>query len=59
MAKASFEAKTSGSHDNDFHQSKISTGQYFMERQLPFTKLHLARIRAGSDAVMKLNPENF
>ncbi|MAK79429.1 MAG: hypothetical protein CMH00_04315, partial [Marinovum sp.] len=53
------EATNSGSHDNDFHQSKISTGQYFMERQLPFTKLHLARIRAGSDAVMKLNPENF
>ena len=59
MAEASLEATNSGSHDNDFHQSKISTGQYFMERQLPFTKLHLARIRAGSDAVMKLNPENF
>ena len=58
-AEASLEATNSGSHDNDFHQSKISTGQYFMERQLPFTKLHLARIRAGSDAVMKLNPENF
>ena len=59
MAEASFEATTSGSHNNDFHQSKISTGQYFMERQLPFTKLHLARIRTGSNVVMKLKPENF
>ena len=59
MAEASFEATNSGSHDNDFHQSKISTGQYFMERQLPFTKLHLARIRTGSNAVMKLKPEKF
>ena len=59
MAEASIEATASGSHNNDFHQSKISTGQYFMERQLPFTKLHLARIRTGSNVVMKLKPENF
>jgi hypothetical protein len=59
MAQASNEAINLNSDDNDFHQSKISTGQYFMERQLPFTKLHLARIRAGSSSVMKLGAQNF
>jgi hypothetical protein len=59
MAQASFKAINLKSDDNDFHQTKISTGQYFMERQLPFTKLHFARIRAGSSSVMKLSANNF
>ena len=59
IAQASYEATNFSSDHDDFHQSKISTGQYFMERQLPFTKLHLARIRAGSDTVMKLSASNF
>ena len=59
IAQASHEAINFSPDHDDFHQSKISTGQYFMERQLPFTKLHLARIRAGSDTVMKLSASNF
>ena len=59
MARASHEAINVSSDHDDFHQSKISTGQYFMERQLPFTRLHLARIRAGSSTVMKLSASNF
>ena len=59
IAQASHEAINLSSDHDDFHQSKISTGQYFMERQLPFTRLHLARIRAGSSTVMKLNANNF
>ena len=59
IAQASHEAINFSSDHDDFHQSKISTGQYFMERQLPFTKLHLARIRAGSGTVMKLSASNF
>ena len=59
IAQASHEAINLSSDRDDFHQSKISTGQYFMERQLPFTKLHLARIRAGSSTVMKLSASNF
>ena len=59
IAQASHEAINLSSDRDDFHQSKISTGQYFMERQLPFTRLHLARIRAGSSTVMKLSASNF
>ena len=59
IAQASHEAIDLSSDHDDFHQSKISTGQYFMERQLPFTRLHLARIRAGSSTIMKLSASNF
>ena len=59
IAKASYEAINLSSDHDDFHQSKISTGQYFMERQLPFTRLHLARIRTGSSTIMKLSASNF
>ena len=59
IAQASHDAINLSSDHDDFHQSKISTGQYFMERQLPFTRLHLARIRAGSSTVMKLSASNF
>ena len=59
IAQASHEAINLTSDHDDFYQSKISTGQYFMERQLPFTRLHLARIRAGSSTVMKLSASNF
>ena len=59
IAQASHEAINLSSDHDDFHQSKISTGQHFMERQLPYTKLRLARIRTGSNVVMKLKPENF
>ena len=59
IAQASHEAINLSSDHDDFHQSKISTGQYFMERQLPFTRLHLARIRAGSSTIMKLSASNF
>ena len=59
IAQASHEAINLSSDHVDFYQSKISTGQYFMERQLPFTRLHLARIRAGSSTVMKLSASNF
>ena len=59
IAQASHEAINLSSDHDDFHQSKISTGQYFMERQLPFTRLHLARIRAGSSTLMKLSASNF
>ena len=59
IAQASHEAINLNSDRDDFHQSKISTGQYFMERQLPFTRLHLARIRTGSSTIMKLSASNF
>jgi len=39
--------------------AKLVTARFFMERSLPETAAHLARISAGSDAVMALSAEQF
>ena len=39
--------------------SKLVTGRFFMERMLPETALHLARIQSGSDTTMELPADAF
>ena len=39
--------------------AKLATGRFFMERMLPETGAHLARITAGADAIMALPAEMF
>jgi acyl-CoA dehydrogenase len=39
--------------------SKLVTGRFFMERMLPETSLHLARIQTGSETTMELPAEAF
>ena len=58
MAKASTAALAAG-EDTEFHQSKIATGRYYMARQLPATKTHLARIESGAEPVMTLEAAGF
>ncbi|MFO7804502.1 MAG: acyl-CoA dehydrogenase C-terminal domain-containing protein [Paracoccaceae bacterium] len=59
MAKASFEALDAGADDVDFYQSKLATGRYYMQRQLPATGMHLARINTGAESVMALDAASF
>jgi alkylation response protein AidB-like acyl-CoA dehydrogenase len=59
MAKASREALASGTSDVAFHETKLTTGRYYMARQLPATALHLTRIQSGADTVMALDAANF
>ena len=59
MAKASQAALAAGTADRDFHETKLATGRYYMARQLPMTKTHLARIETGAAPVMGLAAENF
>jgi hypothetical protein len=40
-------------------RGKLVTGRFFVERMLPETALHLARIRAGAANVMELPAEAF
>jgi acyl-CoA dehydrogenase len=40
-------------------RDKLVTGRFFVERMLPETALHLARIRLGSANVMELPAEAF
>ena len=39
--------------------AKLITGGFFMERMLPETAAHLARISSGADVVMALPAEAF
>jgi hypothetical protein len=42
-----------------FLEAKLTTGRYFMERIMPETSAHLARISAGADSMMALDAEAF
>ena len=48
-------AKTAAAGMDD----KLVTGRFFMERMLPATATHLARIRAGAESTMALTAEAF
>jgi len=59
MGKASMDALASSTPDATFHETKLTTGRYYMARQLPATALHLTRIESGADTVMALDAANF
>jgi acyl-CoA dehydrogenase len=44
---------------SSFYESKLITGRYFMERVMPETAAHLARISSGADMMMALPAEAF
>ena len=58
MGKAAMEARARG-EDAEFHDAKIATGRYYMARQLPMTRTHLARIESGAEPVMTLEAAGF
>jgi alkylation response protein AidB-like acyl-CoA dehydrogenase len=59
MAKAAYTALDGGATDRDFHETKITTGRFYMARQLPACSMHLSRIESGAEPVMALGPEAF
>ena len=59
MAVVAQTALDSGTTDRDFYEVKLKTGRYYMQRQLPATKTHLARILTGAQPVMALEPDQF
>jgi hypothetical protein len=59
MAKVAHEKKTQGNGVADRMDAKLLTGRFFMERMLPETGAHLARISSGADAVMTLPADMF
>ncbi|MDN2567787.1 acyl-CoA dehydrogenase [Aquibium sp. A9E412] len=42
-----------------FYEGKLATARYYMERVMPETAAHLARISSGADAMMALPAEAF
>jgi alkylation response protein AidB-like acyl-CoA dehydrogenase len=59
MAKAALAALDGGASDREFYEAKLATGRYYMARQLPATKMHLARIETGAEPVMALDVASF
>ena len=51
--------KIAGGDTAPYLSSKLVTGRFFMERMLPETSLHLARIESGSATTMELPAEAF
>ncbi|MCK0149580.1 acyl-CoA dehydrogenase C-terminal domain-containing protein [Marivita sp. S6314] len=59
MGLAASKALKDGASDVAFYETKLATGRYYMARQLPATKMHLARIETGAESVMALEAANF
>ncbi|MCP1168649.1 acyl-CoA dehydrogenase C-terminal domain-containing protein [Limimaricola litoreus] len=59
MARAAQAGLDAGTGDRAFYETKIATGRYYMARQLPATKMHLARIESGAAPVMALDADAF
>ncbi|MCA0278362.1 MAG: acyl-CoA dehydrogenase, partial [Proteobacteria bacterium] len=60
MVKTAQEKLANGAGDQaTFLENKLVTGRYFMERVMPETAAHLARISTGSATMMTLPAEAF
>ncbi len=60
MAEKSQEALKEGANGSTkFHEEKLITGRYFMERVMPECAAHLARIESGSESMMALEADMF
>lgn len=58
MAKAA-EGKVAAGDKASFYEAKLVTARFFMERIMPETAAHLARIQTGADTLMALPAEAF
>ena len=56
MAKTALSKKGDG---DPFYDNKLKTARYFFDRVLPETAAHLAKVKAGADAMMALEAEAF
>jgi acyl-CoA dehydrogenase len=59
IAKAALAIKKNGNGAGLRMDAKLVTGKFFMERMLPETAAHLARIQAGAGSMMELPTEAF
>jgi acyl-CoA dehydrogenase len=60
MVKTSQDKLATGANGSaEFYETKLVTGRYFMERVMPETSAHLARLSTGSATMMALAAEAF
>ena len=58
MAKV-VQGKIAASGETAYLKTKLVTGRFFMERMMPETALHLARVQTGAGTTMELAAEAF
>ncbi len=59
MAQCAQEKLDSGEGDGDFMKNKLITAQHFMQRLMPETSAHLARIESGAETMMSMAADAF
>jgi 3-(methylsulfanyl)propanoyl-CoA dehydrogenase len=59
MAKVANHALSNGHAGDAFYQNKLATGRYYMQRMMPDTASHLAKLKSGAAPVMALDAEAF
>ena len=59
IAEAAQRMLAAGEGNKDMLEAKLVTARYYMERLMPETAAHLARISAGADSMMALDAEAF
>lgn len=58
MAKVA-QAQVDGGSTDPFYANKLMTGRYFVERILPDTGAHLAKLKTGADVLMAMPADQF
>lgn len=58
MAKAA-QAKIAAGDTDPFYANKLVIGRYYVDRILPETSAHLAKLKTGADLMMRLPAEAF
>jgi acyl-CoA dehydrogenase len=59
MAKAAQAGLADGGGDASLYEAKLVTARFFMDRLMPETAAHLARISSGADSMMAMPEEAF
>jgi alkylation response protein AidB-like acyl-CoA dehydrogenase len=59
MAKAALVKLAEGKGDKSFYETKLKTARYYMDRVVPETATHLARVRVGAAPLMAFAENEF
>jgi alkylation response protein AidB-like acyl-CoA dehydrogenase len=59
IAKVAHEKLDAGQGDAAFYSNKLITGRYYVERMLPDTIAHLAKLETGAHTMMALDADAF
>lgn len=59
MAKAALEQLATGKGDKSYYETKLKTARYYMDRIVPETATHLARVRVGAAPLMNFTADEF